>query len=91
MSVSDMPFSLLLLLLMVLLLTDAFLVLQPAVSARVWALAADKRGLTAGATIAENNKAKNSYELYYTLGAGTVLTGTEVKAWRQGESHPSFS
>lgn len=38
-------------------------------------------------TIAENRKARFSYEIVDTLEAGLVLTGTEVKALRQGQAN----
>lgn len=38
-------------------------------------------------TIAENRKARFSYEIVDTLEAGLVLTGTEVKALREGQAN----
>ncbi|TJW38899.1 MAG: SsrA-binding protein, partial [Mesorhizobium sp.] len=36
-------------------------------------------------TVAENRKARFSYEVLDTIEAGLVLTGTEVKSLRQGQ------
>jgi len=38
-------------------------------------------------TVAENRKARFSYEFVDTFEAGLVLTGTEVKALRQGQAN----
>jgi len=38
-------------------------------------------------TVAENRKARFSYEVLDTLEAGLVLTGTEVKSLRQGQAN----
>ncbi|MGY6707440.1 MAG: SsrA-binding protein SmpB [Rhizobiaceae bacterium] len=40
-----------------------------------------------GKTIAENRKARFSYEVEDTLEAGLVLTGTEVKSMREGKAN----
>ena len=38
-------------------------------------------------TVAENRKARFSYEVLDTIEAGLVLTGTEVKSLRQGQAN----
>jgi SsrA-binding protein len=38
-------------------------------------------------TVAENRKARFSYEVFDTVEAGLVLTGTEVKSLRQGQAN----
>ncbi|WP_442578416.1 SsrA-binding protein SmpB [Mesorhizobium sp. ASY16-5R] len=38
-------------------------------------------------TVAENRKARFSYEILDTVEAGLVLTGTEVKSLRQGQAN----
>ena len=38
-------------------------------------------------TVAENRKARFSYEVLDTVEAGLVLTGTEVKSLRQGQAN----
>jgi SsrA-binding protein len=38
-------------------------------------------------TVAENRKARYSYEVLDTVEAGIVLTGTEVKSLRQGQAN----
>ena len=40
-----------------------------------------------GRTVAENRKARFSYEVEDTLEAGLVLTGTEVKSLREGKAN----
>ena len=35
--------------------------------------------------IAQNKKARHDYEVIYTVEAGIMLTGTEVKALRQNQ------
>ncbi len=40
--------------------------------------------MTAGSTLAQNRKARFDYEILETLEAGLVLTGTEIKAAREG-------
>lgn len=40
-----------------------------------------------GKTVAENRKARFNYEILDTLEAGLVLTGTEVKALREGKAN----
>lgn len=42
---------------------------------------------TNGKTVAENRKARFSYEVVDTLETGLVLTGTEVKSLRQGQAN----
>ncbi len=42
---------------------------------------------TNGKTVAENRKARFSYEVIDTYEAGIVLTGTEVKSLRQGQTN----
>jgi len=43
-----------------------------------------QKGVGAGALISENKKVINLYEWDYKLDAGIVLSGTEVKACREG-------
>src|SRR5690606_1668860 len=40
-----------------------------------------------GKTVAENRKARFSYEILDTLETGIVLTGTEVKSLREGQAN----
>ena len=47
-------------------------------------LYAARKGLSAGAVIAENKRARNGYEWETTYEAGIQLVGTEVKTCRQG-------
>jgi SsrA-binding protein len=47
----------------------------------------DKKPNTNGKTVAENRKARFSYEVMDTYEAGIVLTGTEVKSLREGQAN----
>jgi SsrA-binding protein len=47
----------------------------------------DKKPDTNGKTVAENRKARFSYEVMDTYEAGLVLTGTEVKSLREGHAN----
>jgi len=46
-----------------------------------------KKPDTNGKTVAENRKARYSYEVIDTFEAGLVLTGTEVKSLREGHAN----
>ena len=50
-------------------------------------MAKDKKPNTNGKTVAENRKARFSYEVMDTYEAGLVLTGTEVKSLREGHAN----
>ncbi len=50
-------------------------------------MAKDKKPDTNGKTVAENRKARFSYEVMDTYEAGLVLTGTEVKSLREGHAN----
>ena len=45
--------------------------------------------MTKGKTVAVNRKARYNYEILDTLEAGLVLTGTEIKAIREGRANLS--
>ena len=47
----------------------------------------DKKPNTNGKTVAENRKARFSYEVMDTYEAGLALTGTEVKSLREGHAN----
>mgnify|MGYP002623178380 FL=1 len=47
----------------------------------------DKKPDTNGKTVAENRKARYSYEVMDTYEAGLALTGTEVKSLREGHAN----
>ncbi len=49
-------------------------------------MAKDTKNLN-GKTVAENRKARFSYEVIDTYEAGLVLTGTEVKSLREGQAN----
>lgn len=48
---------------------------------------ADKEKGSGGRTVAENRKARFSYEVLDTFETGLVLTGTEVKSLREGKAN----
>ncbi|MEC9343353.1 MAG: SsrA-binding protein SmpB [Pseudomonadota bacterium] len=50
-------------------------------------MAVKKKGSVNGKLIADNRKARFNYEFIDTLEAGLALTGTEVKALRNGEAN----
>jgi SsrA-binding protein len=50
-------------------------------------MAKDKKPDTNGKTVAENRKARFSYEVMDTYEAGLALTGTEVKSLREGHAN----
>jgi len=50
-------------------------------------MAKDKKPSTNGKTVAENRKARYSYEVMGTYEAGLALTGTEVKSLREGHAN----
>lgn len=50
-------------------------------------MAKDKKPSTNGKTVAENRKARFSYEVMDTYEAGLALTGTEVKSLREGHAN----
>ncbi|MCO5147832.1 MAG: SsrA-binding protein SmpB [Aquamicrobium sp.] len=50
-------------------------------------MAKDKKPDTNGKTVAENRKARYSYEVMDTYEAGLALTGTEVKSLREGHAN----
>ncbi|WP_157015146.1 SsrA-binding protein SmpB [Mesorhizobium xinjiangense] len=50
-------------------------------------MAKDKTKTSNNRTVAENRKARYSYEVLDTIEAGLVLTGTEVKALREGKAN----
>ncbi len=50
-------------------------------------MAKDSKPNTNGKTVAENRKARFSYEVMDTYEAGIALTGTEVKSLREGQAN----
>ena len=50
-------------------------------------MAKDTKPNTNGKTVAENRKARFSYEVMDTYEAGIALTGTEVKSLREGQAN----
>ncbi len=50
-------------------------------------MAPKKKDTSTGKLIADNRKARHNYEFEYTLEAGLMLTGTEVKSLRNGQAN----